>query len=72
MKLSSVFVGLLALASLQACGEPEETCTCTCTCASGQKSTLDDAKDDEDCATACAATCGNDGYSTNYDCTTQG
>jgi hypothetical protein len=71
VKLSSIFVRLLVLAAVFGCGEPEETCTCVCTCGSGQKSTLD-AEDDEDCADQCGATCGNDSYSTNFDCTTKG
>ena len=71
-KLLSVFLPLVAVAMLHACGEPKETCTCACTCGSGQKSTIEGTDDEEDCSNQCDAKCGNDSYSTNYDCTTKG
>jgi hypothetical protein len=71
-KCSAVVLLLLMVGGLHACGEPRETCTCTCTCGSGAKTTLDDATSDDDCANRCRDDCGNDSFTTNYDCTTEG
>jgi len=71
-KLSSALVLLLVAAVLHACGNSEETCTCTCTCGSGQKSTIKNTKNEDDCANQCDTKCGDDSYTTNYDCTTRG
>ncbi|HVR21412.1 MAG TPA: hypothetical protein VMS65_16980 [Polyangiaceae bacterium] len=69
--LSSVLVLLFALTALTGCGEPEETCTCTCACDSGEKPTIDDAEDEEDCSSTCEVSCGGS-YTANFDCTTKG
>jgi hypothetical protein len=64
----ALFTGL----ALYACGEGKETCKCTCTCGSGQETVIDEAGNEDECSTQCDATCGNDSYVTNYDCTTKG
>jgi hypothetical protein len=71
-KLSSVLVLLIAVTQLNACGEPEETCTCACACGSGAETSIEDAESDEDCSSKCDVNCGDDSYTTNYDCTTKG
>ncbi len=63
---------LLAFATLFACGEPDETCVCTCTCGSGEKSTIDGAGSEAECASSCQTNCGADSYSSSYDCKTEG
>jgi hypothetical protein len=68
----TLFLVLFVIASLHACGDPEETCTCTCTCGSGAKDTIDEAASEDDCSSRCDTMCGNDSFTTNYDCTTKG
>jgi hypothetical protein len=63
---------LLLAAVLPACGEPKETCTCTCTCGSGDKSTIEGASTEDECAGSCDMTCGADSNTSNYDCRTEG
>lgn len=67
-----LLVLLLATATLTACGEPEETCVCSCTCGSGDKSTLSGASSIKSCASLCEMNCGNDSYTSSYDCKTEG
>jgi hypothetical protein len=72
MAKGEIFGFLIVLSVLCGCGEGKETCTCTCVCGSGQKSTIDDASSEDDCASSCDSKCGDDSYSSSYDCHTQG
>jgi hypothetical protein len=72
MAKEKIFLLLLAAAVLDACGEPKETCKCTCTCGSGEKSTIEGASNEDDCASSCDMTCGADSNRSNFDCRTEG